>query len=98
MLQTIHTINYKNAGIVEEDGSDDKILSAHNTDLIVFMSKTIKELTEKNDLLNDKISQLESKQERLVRIQFVVTVCSPVYGLQSQNQAYYLLFNIQFQF
>lgn len=57
--KTLQEVGYEDAGIVQEDGSANKMLSVRYTDLIAPMIKAIQELTEQNKLLNNRIIQLE---------------------------------------
>ncbi|MCC9069985.1 tail fiber domain-containing protein, partial [Flavobacterium sp. F-65] len=65
LQQTLQEENYKDAGIVQDDGSADKMLSVRYTDLIAPMVKAMQELTEHNEFLNNRINQLEAKLEKL---------------------------------
>ncbi|MBF7093297.1 tail fiber domain-containing protein [Flavobacterium sp. ALJ2] len=69
LQQTLQTVNYNDAGLVQEDGSEDKMLSVRYTDLIAPMIKAMQELSEenkelkvKNDLMLKRIEALEAKK------------------------------------
>lgn len=66
LQETLQEENYNNAGIVQEDGSINKMLSVRYTDLIAPMIKGMQELTtqnnqlkENNNLQKDRIEKLE---------------------------------------
>lgn len=51
LQQTLDEVAYKDAGVVQEGGDADKMLSVRYTDLIAPMIKSIQELTEQNNKL-----------------------------------------------
>lgn len=61
LQQTLEAVNYKDAGIVQEDGTEEKQLSVRYTDLIAPMIKAMQELSLENKELKQRIELLESK-------------------------------------
>lgn len=61
LQETLQTVNYKDAGIVQEDNSADKMLSVRYTDLIAPMIKAMQELSAENKELKQRIDVLEAK-------------------------------------
>ncbi len=62
LQQTLEAVNYKDAGIVQEDGTDEKQLSVRYTDLIAPMIKAMQELSMENKELKQRIELLENKR------------------------------------
>ncbi|WP_242499277.1 hypothetical protein [Flavobacterium sp. 140616W15] len=62
LQQTLEAVNYKDAGIVQEDNSADKMLSVRYTDLIAPMIKAMQELSAENKELKQRIEVLENKR------------------------------------
>lgn len=67
LQQTLQAVDYKDAGLVQEDGSADKMLSVRYTDLIAPMIKAMQELSAENKELKIKNNQIEKKIEALER-------------------------------
>lgn len=72
--ETLEEVNYYGAGIVQEDGSEDKMLSVRYTDLIAPLIKAVQELTVitkeleiKNNVYEERIKVLESKKSFLFK-------------------------------
>ncbi|MBF7093299.1 tail fiber domain-containing protein [Flavobacterium sp. ALJ2] len=65
LQQTLQTVNYNDAGLVQEDGSEDKMLSVRYTDLIAPMIKGMQELSEQNNKLEEENKQQKDKIEQL---------------------------------
>ncbi len=66
--ETLAEVNYKDAGIVQNDGTADKILSVRYNDLIAPLIKSVqelavmnKELEKRNSEMEERIKVLESK-------------------------------------
>lgn len=59
LQQAIRDMGYKGAGIVQEDGSAEKMLSVRYTDLIAPMIKSIQELSAENDQLKIEVKELQ---------------------------------------
>lgn len=62
LQQTLEAVNYKDAGIVQEDGTEEKQLSVRYTDLIAPMIKAMQELSMENKELKQRIELLENKR------------------------------------
>lgn len=60
LQETLRDVDYKDAGIVQEDGSDNRILFIRYMDLIAPIIKAMQELTDQNKKLKERIEILES--------------------------------------
>lgn len=65
LQQILEEANYKNAGIVQEDGSAKKMLSVRYTDLIAPMIKGMQELTIQNKKFEEKNNQQKERIDQL---------------------------------
>lgn len=65
LQQAINNADYKNAGIIQEDGTEFKILSVRYTDLIAPIIKALQELSEQNCQIIKKIIEMEADNQKL---------------------------------
>ncbi len=62
--QTLQEVNYKEAGIVQNDGTADKILSVRYNDLIAPLIKSVQELA----VMNKELAQRNSEMEERIKV------------------------------